>query len=72
MSSDAPIQDTASESEDPEYYEQCLAAYEDRFEDYCEFQLWKHLSGPTVSDIEELTTEYFGPDPASKEGESHE
>lgn len=70
MSSDAPIQDSCGNPDDP-YFEQCLADYENKYEDYCEFQLWKHLSGPTVIDIEELTTEYFGPDPASKEGEHH-
>jgi hypothetical protein len=69
--SQIPVQDTASDPEDPEYYEKCISDFEDQHENYCESLLTRYLNTPAAMDIDALADEYFGPDPARKRGNDH-
>ncbi len=63
---DIPEPDSSSDPEDIEFYEtqeaDCIAAFEDAHESYCEAQLFEYLNRRPRPDIEALTTEYFGPE----------
>lgn len=67
-----PVQDTASDPEDPEYFEQCIAEYEQRYEDYCESELTRYLNTPTALAIDALAEPGFGPYPVRKEDKNYE
>jgi hypothetical protein len=75
--SQIPVQDTASDPEDPEYYEKCLSDFEDQHEDSCAAWLDQHLSlrtylnTPAAIYIDSLADEYFGPDQARKKDIDH-
>ena len=63
MSSDIRIHDAASNPEDPEYVEKCIAELENQYDAYCEAQLYQHLGGASRIDIYAIPAEAYGPDP---------
>lgn len=75
--SQIPVQDTASDPEDPEYIEKCIADFEDQYEAHCEALLDQHLNlrtylnTPTAIHIDALAYEYFGPDPTKRKDKDH-
>lgn len=69
--SDIPIQDTASDREDPEYYEKCLSDYEQEYENYCDVLLNKFLSDFPPINIYALPEDEYGPTPKRKGGQGN-
>jgi hypothetical protein len=58
-----PLQDTASDPEDPEYFEKCIEDYEERHQEYCDALLYRHLNGDSSIDVYAVPAESYGPDP---------
>jgi hypothetical protein len=56
-------QATTSVSEDAEYLEQCIAEHENRYEEYCEALLCRHLNSVRYIDLDAVSADGYGPDP---------
>lgn len=68
-----PVQDTSSDPEDPEYFEKCIADFEEAYDAHCEALLDRYLSGPSALaiDIYALPEDHYGPTPKRKEGQDN-
>lgn len=58
-----PVRDTSSDPEDPEYFEKCIADYEQQHDDYSQAVLHRHLNGVPSIDLFAVPASSYGPDP---------